>query len=118
MPNECRQADFTHYRLADGTDTEILTWLDDCTRYALSVTAHKTVTGPITRDTFLAACELHGVPASTLTDNGLVFTTRLAGPKGGKNALELALARLGVTQKNSPRTGPRPTGRSNASSRP
>ncbi len=101
MPNECRQADFTHYRLADGADTEILTWLDDCTRYALSVTAHERVTGPITQGTFQAAYEAHGVPASTLTDNGLVFTTRLAGGRGGKNALEHELARLGVTQKNS-----------------
>ncbi|MDA1360890.1 IS481 family transposase [Glycomyces luteolus] len=101
MPNECWQADFTHYRLADGADTEILTWLDDCTRYALSVTAHERVTGPITQGTFQAAYEAHGVPASTLTDNGLVFTTRLAGGRGGKNALEHELARLGVTQKNS-----------------
>ncbi|MDA1362178.1 integrase core domain-containing protein [Glycomyces luteolus] len=101
MPNECWQADFTHYRLADGSDTEILTWLDDCTRYALSVTAHERVTGPITQGTFRTACEAHGVPASTLTDNGLVFTTRLAGGRGGKNALEHELARLGVVQKNS-----------------
>ena len=27
--------------------TEILTWLDDCSRYALSVTAHARVTGPV-----------------------------------------------------------------------
>jgi len=101
MPNECWQADFTHYRLADGAGTEILTWLDDCTRYALNVTAHQTVTGPIVLAAFQAAYTAHGIPASTLTDNGLVFTTRLAGPKGGKNALEHALARLGVTQKNS-----------------
>lgn len=101
MPNECWQADFTHYRLKDGTDTEILTWLDDCTRYALNVTAHERVTGPITRDTFKAACGQYGVPASTLTDNGLVFTTRLAGGRGGRNALEHELARLGVIQKNS-----------------
>jgi len=45
MPNQTWQSDFTHYRLtkADGrpgADTEILTWLDDCSRYALSVTAH------------------------------------------------------------------------------
>ena len=29
QPNECWQSDFTHYPLADGTDTEILSWLDD-----------------------------------------------------------------------------------------
>ena len=52
MPNETWQSDFTHYRLTrpdgrPGADCEILTWLDDCSRYALSVTAHHRVTGPI-----------------------------------------------------------------------
>ncbi len=41
----CWQSDFTHYPLTD-TDTfprgiEIITWLDDCTRYALHVSAHR-----------------------------------------------------------------------------
>jgi transposase len=39
QPNETWQADFTHHRLANGTDIDILTWLDDHSRYALSVTA-------------------------------------------------------------------------------
>src|SRR5215471_13635370 len=39
QPNECWQADFIHYPLADGTDTEILTWLDDHSRYALRLAA-------------------------------------------------------------------------------
>lgn len=101
LPNEMWQADFTHYRLADGTDTEILSWLDDHSRYALSVTAHARVTGPIVRDTFRQAVATHGVPASTLTDNGMVFTTRLAGGRGGRNAFEHELRRLHVRQKNS-----------------
>ena len=29
LPNETWQADFTHYPLANGTDCEILTFLDD-----------------------------------------------------------------------------------------
>src|SRR5690242_17474723 len=37
MPNECWQSDFTHYPLADGMDTEILTWLDDHSRCVLSL---------------------------------------------------------------------------------
>ena len=101
QPNEMWQADFTHYRLATGVDVEILSWLDDHARHALSVTAHASVTGPIVVDTFRAAVEEHGPPASTLTDNGMVFTTRLAGGRGGRNAFETELARLGVTQKNS-----------------
>ena len=101
LPNETWQADFTHYRLADGTDVEILTWLDDCSRYAVSVTAHRRVTGPIVLATFRQAVAAHGIPATTLTDNGMVFTTRLAGGRGGRNALETELRRLHVRQKNS-----------------
>jgi transposase InsO family protein len=106
LPNETWQADFTHYRLArlDGTagaDVEILTWLDDCSRYALAVTAHARVTGPIVLASFRATVAQHGIPAATLTDNGMVFTTRLAGGRGGRNGLETELRRLHVVQKNS-----------------
>jgi len=101
QPNECWQADFTHYRLADGTDTEILTWLDDHSRYALSITAHQPVTGPIVLNAFRAAGAERGYPASTLTDNGMVFTARYAGGRGGRNGLETELHRLGIQQKNS-----------------
>ena len=102
QPNECWQADFTHYPLAGGTGTEILTWLDDHSRYALSVTAWNRVTGPIVLSTFRAAVAAHGAPASTLTDNGMVFTTRYSGGRGGRNALEHELRRLGIAQKNGP----------------
>jgi transposase InsO family protein len=101
LPNECWQSDVTHYRLADGTDVEILSWLDDHARYALSVTAHRRVTGPIVADTFADTAAQHGTPASTLTDNGMVYTTRFSGGKGGRNAFEAQLRRLGVVQKNS-----------------
>ena len=101
QPNERWQADFTHWWLADDTHVEILNWLDDHARYALSVTAHRRVTGPIVLSTFRKACAAHGIPASTLTDNGTVFTTRFAGGKGGRNHLETDLRRLGVTQINS-----------------
>ena len=100
QPNECWQSDFTHYPLADGTGTEILTWLDDHSRYALRVTAHPAVTGPIVLQAFRAACAAYGAPASTLTDNGMVFTTRFSGGRGGRNGLENELRRLGVKQKN------------------
>jgi transposase InsO family protein len=103
MPNECWQSDFTHYRLTDGTDgtdVEILTWLDDCSRYALSVTAHARVTGPVVLATFRETVARYGVPASTLTDNGMVFTTRFSGGKGGRNRLEHELRELNITQKN------------------
>ena len=101
MPNETWQADFTHYRLTrpdgrPGADCEILSWLDDCSRYALSVTAHHRVTGPIVLTTFRETVAQHGIPASTLTDNGMVFTTRLSqGKKGAgtRNGFETELRR-------------------------
>ena len=101
MPNETWQSDFTHYRLADGRDVEVLSWLDDCSRYALSVTAHRRVTGPIVLAAFRDTVAAYGIPASTLTDNGMVFTTRLSGGKGGRNGLETELRLLHVRQKNS-----------------
>jgi transposase InsO family protein len=117
QPNERWQADFTHWRLADGTHVEILDWLDDHARYAVSVTAHRRVTGPIVLAEFRKAVDIHGVPASTLTDNGMVFTTRLSGGKGGRHAFENELHRLGVTQSTPPPTTP-PAARSNASTKP
>src|SRR5262245_353060 len=113
QPNQCWQADFTDYRLTrpdgrPGPDTEILCWLDDHFRYALSVRAHVWVTGPIVLAEFRKAVAIHGTPASTLTDNGMVFTTRYSGGclhgTPGRNGYEHELRRLGV-----PRRTPGPT---------
>ena len=101
LPNQMWQSDFTHWRLATGADTEIITWLDDHSRYALSVTVHRRITGPIVVDTFDQTCVDHGVAASTLTDNAMVYTTRFSGGKGGRNAFEARLAALNIEQKNS-----------------
>jgi transposase InsO family protein len=123
QPNECWQSDFTHYRLTGpgsgtggrpGRDCEILTWLDDHSRYALSVTAHHRVTGPIVLATFRETVAEHGIPASTLTDNGMVFTTRLSGGKRGagtRNGFEHELRRLGVVQKNGKPNHPQTQGK-------
>lgn len=68
QPNETWQSDFTHYLLADGTDTETITWLDDHSRYALHVSPHRHITGRIVLDTFTETAAQHGYPASVLTD--------------------------------------------------
>ena len=107
MPNECWQSDFTHYPLTDTTafpkGVEIITWLDDCTRYALDVSAHRAITTPIVKATFRKAAGQNGIPASTLTDNGMVYTVRLAGSgrRGGRNGFEQQLRDWHVVQKNS-----------------
>jgi len=101
MPNETWQSDFTHYRLSTGIDVEILTWLDDCTRYALHITAHTRISTDIVKTTFRQAAGQRGLPASTLTDNGMVYTVRFSGGRGGRNAFEQELHDRHVVQKNS-----------------
>ena len=104
------QSDFIHWRLADGTDVEILNWLDDHSRYLLSCTAHEPVTGDDVVTVFLGLIAEYGPPASTLTDNGSVYTSRFT---GGRNAFEYILPLLGVRQKNGapghPQTQARPS---------
>lgn len=97
QPNECWQSDFTHWTLADGSDFEILNWLDDHSRYLLYCTAYHRVTGPDIVASFTAIAAESGLPASTLTDNGAVYTSRFT---HGHNDFERLLASLGITQKN------------------
>lgn len=97
QPNETWQSDFTHWRLADGTDIEIINWLDDHSRFLLSCKAFKPVTGVVVVETFKECVNKYGLPASTLTDNGSVYTARFV---KGRNQFEHLLRTLGVTQKN------------------
>lgn len=104
-PNELWQSDFTHVTLTDGSDLEVIGWLDDHSRFLLHLSAHRRVTGRTVADTFTTAAAAHGYPAATLTDNGMVYTTRYA--RGGRgrgdgagNQFETLLADLGIIQKN------------------
>ena len=97
QPNEMWQSDFIHWRLADATEVEILNWLDDHSRYLLSCSVHQPVTGDDVVAVFLGLIEHYGPPASTLTDNDSVYTSRFT---GGRNAFQYVLALLGVCQKN------------------
>lgn len=118
QPNECWQADFTHYPLAGGQDTEILTWLDDHSRYALSVTAWYRVTGRIVLKTFRAGVAAHGAPRLDPDGQRDGVHHPAVRRKGGRNGLGHELRRLGVQQKNGrpshppdPGQGPGGTGR-------
>jgi len=98
LPNEMWQSDFTHWQLADDTGVEILNYLDDHSRLALACDAFCTVKGLDVVNTFHAAADAYGFPASLLTDNGAVFTGRT---RQGKVLLESELERLGIIYKNS-----------------
>ncbi|WP_129854882.1 integrase core domain-containing protein [Bifidobacterium pseudolongum] len=98
LPNELWQSDFTHLRLADNTDVEVIGWLDDHSRFLLHLSARKRVLGATVTDTFWESCTKHDPPAATLTDNGVVYTTRFG---GGGRSIPNAYETLGIEQCNS-----------------
>jgi transposase InsO family protein len=98
LPNECWQADVTHWALADGREVEILNMIDDHSRLLVASQAFATTKAPDVVETFHQAAATWGLPASVLTDNGAVFT---AEARHGTCALEVELLALGIDFKHS-----------------
>jgi transposase InsO family protein len=99
QPNERWQADITHWRLADGTDAEILNQLDDHSRLVVGSHTRPTFKAADVVVCFGAAAATYGLPAGLLTDNGAVFTAASRGR--GWVALERELTGLGVRLRHS-----------------
>ena len=98
LPNECWQADTTHWALADGTDVEILNIIDDHSRVLVASMVHRVTKAVDVVACFHQAAARWGYPASMLTDNGAIFT---AAARNGRCALEGELDALGITFKHS-----------------
>jgi len=98
LPNEIWQADITAWQLASGEVVEILNLIDDHSRLFLSSDAYPRVKGADVVQSLHKAVELHGLPASLLSDNGAVFTGSY---RRGKVIFESEPERLGVLFKNS-----------------
>jgi transposase InsO family protein len=62
LPNECWQADTTHWALADGTDIEILNVIDDHSRLLVASRAFVTTKAADVVETFHVAVAAHGLP--------------------------------------------------------
>ncbi|MGH3554419.1 MAG: IS481 family transposase, partial [Mycobacterium sp.] len=99
LPNQCWQADVTHWHLAAGGGVEILNILDDHSRAVIASAARRTIGGPDVVDAFTTAFTQWGTPASVLTDNGAIFTGQPR--RGGRTALEISLGELGIRYLNS-----------------
>jgi transposase InsO family protein len=94
LSNERWQADITHWRLAEGTEVEILNIEDDHSRLDVCSDARVTTTGHNVLTSFRTAFRRCGIPAGVLTDNGAVFTAKQRGQ--GRVALEVELGILRV----------------------
>jgi transposase InsO family protein len=98
LPNECWQADMTHWQLSDGTEVEIINFIDDFSRMVVAIEVHRTINGSDVRATFKEACQRWGTPASVLTDNGAIFN---AAQRKGRSGFESDLVSAGVLYKHS-----------------
>jgi transposase InsO family protein len=98
LPNECWQSDVTHWRLADGTEVEIVNFIDDRSRVAVASRAMRVATAPKVLEVFREAGERWGFPAALLTDNGCVYTTW---HRGGPNVMQTELLAAGIDHRHS-----------------
>ena len=98
LPNECWQSDVTHWRLGDGTEVEIVNFIDDHSRLAVAARVLARATAPAVLRVFRAAGETWGFPAALLTDNGCVYTTW---HRGGPNVMQTELLALGIDYRHS-----------------
>jgi transposase InsO family protein len=98
LPNERWQSDVTHWRLADGTEVEIVNFIDDYSRLAVASRVFMTTTAPDVLEVFREAACRWGLPAAVLTDNGCVYT---ASHRHGRSAMESELLGLGVEFRHS-----------------
>jgi transposase InsO family protein len=98
LPNECWQSDVTHWRLADGTEVEVVNFLDDHSRLAVASRVLGVATAPRVLEVFREAGARWGFPAALLTDNGCVYTTW---HRGGPNVMQSELLALGIDYRHS-----------------
>jgi transposase InsO family protein len=98
LPNECWQSDVTHWRLGDGTEVEIVNFIDDHSRLAVASRVLRIATAPTVLQTFREAGTRWGFPAALLTDNGCVYTTW---HRGGPNVMQTELLAMGIDYRHS-----------------
>ena len=98
LPNGCWQSDVTHWGLADGTEVEIVNFIDDHSRLAVASQVLRRATAPAVLEVFQQAAGTWGFPAALLTDNGCVYTTW---HRGGPNVMQTELLALGIDYRHS-----------------
>jgi transposase InsO family protein len=93
--NECWQSDWTHWQLADGTPVAIAGTEDDHSRLMAGLRCGLGEgSSLLVWDTMLEAISRYGVPARSLTDNGLVYS--MARRTSGEAQFEANLRHLGT----------------------
>jgi transposase len=92
LPNECWQADVTHWRLKSGAIVEILDFIDDHSRLIVGARVVRVTRVGDVVSSFNESATAWGYPASVLTDNGAIFKR---GSSSGRHRLRSAPDRDG-----------------------
>jgi uncharacterized protein DUF955 len=88
----------THWRLADGSEVQIVNFIDDHSRLVVASRVLASATAPAVLEVFREAGARWGLPAALLTDNGCVYTTW---HRRGPNVMQTELLALGIDYRHS-----------------
>ena len=110
-PMQLWQMDLVEVRLAGGAKAEVLTGVDDHSRYCVSAAVLARATGRAVCRALVAALRRYGVPEELLTDNGKQFTGRFGKPRPAEVLFERILRENGITQRLTAVRSPTTTGK-------
>jgi transposase InsO family protein len=98
QPNETGQSHFSHSKIRNDRDIEILNFIHVHSRLLIASRVAYVTTSLFVVGAFRDTCNGNDLPSSVLTDNGAIFTART---RNGRNAFESEMASLKIAQKNS-----------------
>jgi transposase InsO family protein len=98
-------------RLAGGREAELVTGIDDHSRFAVIAAVVAVPSGRAVAEAFVAAMGRYGVPAEVLTDNGAQFTGRHMRPQPVEVLFERVCRDNGIIQRRTRPRSPTTTGK-------
>lgn len=98
-------------RLAGGREAELVTGIDDHSRFAVIAAVVAIPTGRAVAEVLVDAMRRYGVPAEVLTDNGAQFTGRHIRPQPVEVLFERVCRENGITQRRTRPRSPTTTGK-------
>src|SRR5919112_1222407 len=112
VPMELWQLDIVDgVRLADGSETKIVTGVDDHSRFCVIAAVGRRATGRAVCAAFADALQRFGIPDEVLTDNGKQFTGRFTKPRPAEVMFERICRENGIVARNTKPRSPTTTGK-------
>jgi transposase InsO family protein len=112
VPMELWQLDIVDgIQLADGSETKVVTGVDDHSRFCVIATVVRRATGQAVCLAFGEALRQYGIPDEVLTDNGKQFTGRFTKPRPAEVMFERICRENGIVARNTKPRTPTTTGK-------